>query len=127
MPFKTRISLCLLPLTVAACTAGPVSYTDLPMTRYDPDTTYAVENSAQGFTLTIEYARYQFVPESRPVLSACKQALTALAYDLAEQRGRKILPINEQRIRTSFGRNAFGGMTLCSATVPVQWDESAVK
>jgi hypothetical protein len=52
---------------------------------------------------------------------ACKQAFTSLAYDLADQRGRKIVPINEQRIKMSFGRNGFSGTTSCSATAPVEW------
>ncbi len=125
MYFRVIIAF-LLPLIAAAC-ATPVSYTEASMTRYDKDTVYAIDDTPQGFTLTIYYSRYQFIPESDAVSVACKQALTALAYDLAEKRGRKIQPVNEQRIRTSFGRNGFSGITSCSATAPIAWDSDAAK
>jgi hypothetical protein len=87
----------------------------------DKDTTVRVEDRPGGFNLSISYSRYQFIPESAAVQAACKQALTAIAYDIADQRGRKIEPVNEQRIRLSFGRNGFTGTTSCEASVPVSW------
>ena len=107
-------------LLLAGC-ATPVSYTNAPLATYDKDTEYRADDTPGGFTVTIYYSRYQFIPESSAVAVACKQALTALAYDLAEKRGRKIRPVEEQRIRMSFGRNGVTGITSCSATVPVEW------
>lgn len=106
---------------LAAC-ATPVSYTDAPMKRFDKDTEYAVEERPGGYSVTINYSRYQFIPESSAVATACRQALTAVAHDIADQRLRKIRPINEQRIRLSMGRNGMTGITSCSATAPVEYE-----
>lgn len=107
-------------MALAGC-ASPVGYTNQPLTSYDKDTEYRTDDNADGFALTIYYSRYQFIPETSATAAACKQALTALAYDLAEKRGRKIKPVNEQRIKMSFGRNGVVGITSCSATAPVEW------
>lgn len=116
---KTAILLACT-LTFAGC-ATPVSYTQKPMTRFDKDTEYAVDDRHEGFYLAIYYSRYQFIPESSAVATACKAALTAVAYDVAEHQGKRIAPLNEQRIRISMGRNEFSGITSCSASVPVDW------
>jgi hypothetical protein len=71
----------------------------------------------------VVYDRYQFMPESDALAMACKHALTSIAYDVAEARGRKIEPINEQRIRISFGRNGLSGVTSCSASAPAVYAE----
>jgi hypothetical protein len=106
---------------LAGC-ATPVAYTYGAMTRYDKDTEYRTDDTLKGFTLTISHSRYQFIPETEAVALSCRQALTSLAYEIGERRGRKIAPVNEQRIRMSFGRNGFSGITSCSATAPVDWD-----
>lgn len=87
----------------------------------DKDTSYQVTDTPSGFTIAVAYSRYQFIPESGAVQASCKQALTAGAYDEADRRGRKIEPVNEQRIRISMGRNGFTGITSCEASVPVIW------
>lgn len=87
----------------------------------DRDTSFSVTDRPDGFLLAVTYSRYQFVPESGAVAAACRQALTATAYDVAEKRGRKIEPVNEQRIKFSMGRNGFSGITSCEASVPVVW------
>lgn len=107
-------------LALTSC-ATPVGYTNQPMMSYDKDTEYRTDDIPDGFALTIYYSRYQFIPETSATATACKQALTSLAYDLAERRGRKIKPVNEQRIKMSFGRNGVTGITSCSATAPVEW------
>lgn len=114
-----RLLLAFL-LLVAGC-ATPVGYTNAPMARYDKDTEYRVDDRPGGFTLTIYYSRYQFIPESDAVAAACKQALTALAHEIGESRGRPIKRVEEQRIRLSMGRNGVTGITSCSATAPVDW------
>lgn len=106
--------------SVSGC-ATPVSYSSAPLTRYDKDTEYSYEATPSGFTLAIYYSRYQFIPESDAVSSACRSALTAIAHELAERQGRKIKQINEQRIRVSLGRNGVGGITSCSASAPAEW------
>ena len=109
-----------LSVTAIAC-ATPVSYTNIPMSTYDKDTEYAVENSANGFGLTVYYSRYQFIPESSAVATACKSMLTSIAWEVAERQGKKISPVNEQRIRISMGRNGISGITSCQAFATVEW------
>jgi hypothetical protein len=107
-------------LMICGC-ATPVSQTVEPMTRYDKDTEFAVEERPAGFWLTVYYSRYQFIPESDAVATACKSTLTSLAWELAEKRGKQIEPINEQRIRISMGRNGLSGITSCQANTVVSW------
>jgi len=51
-------------LLVAAC-ATPVSHTNIPLSSYDKDTEYGVEERPDGFGITVYYSRYQFIPEMR--------------------------------------------------------------
>lgn len=101
--------------------ATPASYTAAPMSTYDRDTEYAIENRDDGFAITVYYSRCQFIPESSAVATACKFALTALAHEVAEKGGHQIEPIDEQRIRLSMGRNGFTGITSCSAQAVTKW------
>jgi hypothetical protein len=95
---------------------------DLPMTRYDRETEYRTEDTLTGFTVTINHSRGQLVPDMGTVGQSCRQALVTVAQEIAERRGRRIAPINDSRIRTSFVRNPVTGLTHCSATVPVFWE-----
>jgi hypothetical protein len=115
-----RALLLLTPLLISAC-ATPVSHTNLPLATYDKDTEYAVDERPDGFGLTVFYSRYQFIPESSAVATACKAATTALAWELAERKGRRIEPVNEQRVRISMGRNGLTGITSCQAFAVVEW------
>jgi hypothetical protein len=112
----------MLSLLLAGC-ATPVRDTEKPLTRYEKTTEYRIDDRAGGFMVFVEYERYQFIPESSAVATACRAMLTSLAYETADARGRKIQPLNEQRIRLSMGRNGFTGITSCSATVPVDYAE----
>ena len=93
------------------------------MTSYDKTSEYRIDDRPGGFTVFVEYERYQFIPESSAVATACRAMLTSLAHEMAEARGRKIQPVNEQRIRLSMGRNGVTGITSCSATAPVDFAE----
>lgn len=101
--------------------ATPMQQIDAPMTRYDRDTEYLITSGSDGFAVAINYSRYQFIPESTAVATACKSALIAIAFEEADKKGRKIEPINEQRIRLSMGRNGFTGITSCSASGVAEW------
>lgn len=109
-----------LPLIAAALAVGCAT----PSPQNEPgdkNAAHAVKETPEGFLISISYSRYQFVPESAAVMAACKQALTAAAYDVAAQRGRDIEPINEQRIRLSMGRNGFTGITSCEGSASAAW------
>ena len=104
---------------VAGC-ATPVSHTNIPLSTYDKDTEYGIEERSDGFGVTVYYSRYQFIPESDAVATACKAQLTAIAWENSDKTGRVIEPVNEQRIRISMGRNGFTGITSCQANAIVK-------
>ena len=43
--------------------------------RHDKDTTYRIDDHEDGFTITVYYSRYQFIPESDAVAMAGRSAL----------------------------------------------------
>lgn len=95
----------------------------MPLAKSDKDTSYRVDDHPDGFTLTVYYSRYQFVPESDAVALAGKSALLSTAYEIADARGKKIQPINEQRIKMSMGRNGVSGITSWTGTVKVFYEK----
>ena len=110
----------LLSLILSAC-ATPVNHTNISLSTYDKDTEYGLEDRPDGFGITVYYSRYQFIPESDAVATACKSALTSIAWEIAEKKGKQIEPMNEQRIRISMGRNGFSGVTSCQAYAVAKW------
>jgi hypothetical protein len=112
-----KLFLLLITILVTPGCTTPVRYTIQSLQSYDKDTEYRIDESEDGFTVTVYYSRYQFIPESGAVVTACKSALTSLAHEHAEAKGKTILPVNDQRIKLSMGRNGFTGITSCSATV----------
>lgn len=121
----TLFATILVSVLAAGC-ATPATYTDRPGTVYDKDTSYVLEDQPDGFVLTVDYARYQFIPESGAVQTSCKSQLTSLAHELADKRGRKIQPVDEQRVKISMGRNGVTGITSCAANVRVFYADVAV-
>jgi hypothetical protein len=116
-----KITLIVAVACLLASCATPVSHTNVPLATYDKDTEYAVTESEKGFGITVYYSRYQFIPESSAVAIACKSQVTAIAWDYAEKKGKKIAPLNEQRIRISMGRNGLSGITSCQAEAVAEW------
>ena len=116
-PLPAIISLAVF---LASC-ASPVRYTDKELTTLDKNTKYRIDAHSAGFTATMIYSRYQFVPESNAVSDAAKNNLMALCHDEASKRGKTILPINEQAIRMSMGRNGLTGITSWSGSVSVNY------
>lgn len=116
------LPIVLLSAILCAC-ATPVSHTNIPLSTYDKDTEYGLEDRPDGFGITVYYSRYQFIPESDAVAVACKSALTSIAWEIADRKGKQIEPINEQRIRISMGRNGFSGITSCQAFAVAKWKQ----
>lgn len=110
----------LCPILLSGC-ATAVRQSDAPQSQYDKNTKYGIETRPDGFGVSLYYSRYQFVPESDAVATACKQQLTAIAFEHAEKQGKEIQPINEQAIRLSMGRNGLSGITSCSAFATAKW------
>ena len=117
---KHTIGTVLLMFIVSGC-ATPVSHTNIPLSTFDKDTEYGIKPNTDGFGITVYYSRYQFIPESSAVATACKSQLTAIAWQHSDKAGKLIRPINEQRIQISMGRNGFSGITSCQATAIVEW------
>lgn len=61
----------ILAIIIAGC-ATPVTHTNTPLATYDKDTEYGFEKRDDGFAVTVYYSRYQFIPESDAVATACK-------------------------------------------------------
>jgi len=120
MNFCQTVIAVLIAAALAAC-ATPIQQSSGGMATYDRDTEYSLTERADGFSLAINYSRYQFIPESTAVAQACKSTLTSLAHELADRRGKKLKPLDEQRIRLSFGRNGLTGITSCSASALAEW------
>lgn len=118
-PLKLLIASSLTVFFVGCAT--PVSHTNQSLATYDKDTEYGIEKRDDGFGITVYYSRYQFIPESSAVATACKSQLTAIAWEHADKVGKQIVPINEQRIRISMGRNGVTGITSCQATAVANW------
>jgi len=116
---KIVISMALSLLLLGCAT--PVSHTNIALSTYDKDTEYGIEKRDDGFGITVYYSRYQFIPESDAVATACKSQLTAIAWEQSDKEGKEIQPVNEQRIRISMGRNGFSGITSCQANAVVKW------
>lgn len=104
----------LLVVLLSACTPQ-VAYRG-PMREVGNKTYVAVEDSAQGFLITVEYTASV---GSGPTATACKSALLAQASAYAARRERTIQPIDEQRITMSVGYK--GLVPNCVAQVPVEW------
>jgi len=121
---KYVVSLLLL-ITMHLITgcATPVRYTSEPMESYDKNTKYVIEEIKSGFSISVYYSRYQFIPESDAVAVSCKSQLKAIAWEHADEKNRKIEPLNEQRIKISMGRNELTGITSCSANVSAKWEK----
>jgi hypothetical protein len=96
---------------------------DIELDRSAPNTNYGIRSRPDGFEIEVEYGRYQFIPESEAVATACKSQLMALAYQYADSEKRQIEPINEQRISFSMGRNGLSGMTTCRAHGVASWKQ----
>ena len=116
-----RTFLFVLIVGLLSGCATPVRQSDAPLSQYDKNTKYGIEPRPDGFGISIYYSRYQFVPESDAVATACKQALTSIAWEQAEKQGKELVPINEQAIRLSMGRNGMSGITSCSAFATAKW------
>jgi len=113
----TVIALCV---ALAACT-HPADVSR-PLTEVaDKNAHFTVRDAPGGFTVEARYSRYQFVPETSALMTACRQLATARAYDEAKARGREIEPVNDQTVRVSTGRNIVTARTACRAFVEARF------
>ena len=114
-------ALSLLTLAYLMGCTTPAKLTSAAMKKYDRDTKYAIEEQTDGFVITINYERYQMIPETGALMTACKSSLNSLAHEHARQISRDIQPIDEQMMRISTGRIGLTGITSCAAQVRTFW------
>jgi len=107
-------------LAITSC-AAPMSFSDMPLSRYDKNTEYGIKDRTDGFDIAVLYSKYELIPASDAVAMACKSSLTSIAWEVSEKKGRQIAPINEQTIKISMGRNGLSGMTSCRAFATAKW------
>jgi len=119
-----KIFALVISLSLISCTT-PLRYTDKPLEPYSRDTQYRIDDIENGFVVTIYHSRFQFYPDLTAITLACKSELTSIAYEYAQRKNRSIKPINEQMIKISTGRKIGVGVSSCSATVQVQYEEYA--
>ncbi len=108
----------VLVLLLWACTPQVASYQGPMREVWGSKAWVAVEDSAQGFLITVEY-NADFGSGLAATAAACKSALLSQAAAYADRLGKKIQPINEQRITMSVGYR--GLAPGCLAQVPVEW------
>ena len=118
---NTQIFIVAFLITILNGCATPVSHTNIPLSTYDKNTEYGIAERPDGFGITVYYSRYQFIPESDAVATACKSQLTGIAWEHSDKVGKAIEQINEQRIRISMGRNGLSGITSCQAFAIAKW------
>ena len=110
----------LILLGVSACTT-PADVTQPLSNASDKNADFKVSDTPSGLAVELRYSRYQFVPETDALLTACRSMLTARVYEEAKSRNRAIEPIDDQQIRVSTGRNIIKGRTSCRAFVEARW------
>jgi hypothetical protein len=109
-------------LALTACT-HPADVSR-PLTEAgDKNAKTEVRVTPTGFTVDVRYSRYQFVPESSALMTACRSIAVGRATEEAKQRGREIEAIDEQAIRVSTGRNLITARTSCRAFAEAHWKQ----
>lgn len=116
------ILIVMMACVVGGC-SNPQRFATGPMTKWDDDNRYHVEPKPGGFLLTVYSSDYQFFPSPGALVATTKSNITAIAHELAAREGKRIKPIDEQKIKISTGRNGWSGSTKCSAQVPVEYAE----
>ena len=115
-----RLIPALLLASLSACTT-PADVTKPLSTASDKNAEFTLNDTPSGFAIEARYSRYQFVPETDALLTACRSIVMARADEEAKRRSREIEPIAEQDIRVSTGRNIINGRTSCRAFVEARW------
>ena len=73
------------------------------------------------FEKEFKVASYNSDFQSKATIQSLLQYFQEVAWEHAENAGKEIIPVNDQRIRISMGRNGFSGITSCQATAVVNW------
>ncbi len=81
----------------------------------------SVKETTGGFSVEVSYSRYQFIPKTGALITACKSIALASARDEAAARSRAIQTLSNDDVRVSTGRNILSARTRCRAFVDAKW------
>lgn len=113
------LALSVALVTLAACTR-PTGYYGSEFDRRSGDAEFnVVDQSGGAFTVNVRMAQYQFVPDMSALEERCRREALAVAHEETERRAIRGARVEVNRVRSSAGRNIFGGITSCTASVPV--------
>ena len=62
-----KFAVVFVVMAILTGCAQPTKFTDQAMRTYDSNTNYVIEDVSDGFILSVDYSRYQFIPESSAV------------------------------------------------------------
>ena len=118
---KSFICTALACTTLLSACTTPADVSQPLTAGNNENAKFEIKNTATGFTVDLQYSRYQFVPAPDALLAECRSIVTSRAYDEAKSKEREIQQIGEQEIRVSAGRNILNGRTTCRAFVEAIW------
>jgi hypothetical protein len=119
---KDSLAALFVALVLIAGCAIPARREGLTYRPVDKDTEVAIEARPSGFSLFLVYSQYQWFPDLSAVRDACTKALPALAHEEADRRGRRLKPINHDRLAVTVGRNILTATTHCTGSVSVEYE-----
>jgi hypothetical protein len=112
----------VLLLLMVGCAAERYTPEEKMKLWSDGATEYAVEDTEDGFNLSLFHSRWQFFRSSAAIEKTGKEAMYAIADEVAAERKRPIGDISDRRIKSNMGRT-FWGTTSWAAMVRVLWKE----
>lgn len=117
-----KLAIGVVVTTLLFGCSSPQRYTSEPMSKWDSQTEYRIDDTASGFSVTAYHERYQFLPDTAAIIETAKATAMSIAYATADSRQRKIKPINEQRMKLSTGRNIVSGTTGCNVQLVAEYE-----
>jgi hypothetical protein len=119
---KMALATCAMACLLASCLDFiPAERTsDKEYTVYDKRTSFAIQEEADGFTVHSFTEVREFVMNEEDLIKMAKANTMAIAFKYAEEQGRDLQPINEQRFTFNVGQ-AWTGNYSCACTIRVFW------
>lgn len=84
---------------------------------------YGVMESSDGLKISLNYSKYQFIPDRDAVREVCVTQTKRVANAFAAENDKKLKEISDSAIKVSTRRNAGSGMTSCQSTLSVGYVE----
>jgi hypothetical protein len=119
---KYQSGVLILFLLIGACTSVPSRFSQDPSISTSGG--YRIENeSSQGFTLEIFYVAYSFFPNPDPAVQEAKSYFVKVAGQLAQKKGKAIVPPIMAELHASPTRNTVSGEYAVYVTGKVSYEK----